>query len=133
MSQIAIENLTSTGIGIGVSKLRELANRTMGIDGLIPLWFGEPDVPTPGFIMDAAEKSMRDGATTYTEGLGKPWLREAISQYMSDLYRAQIDVDRIAVTASGTNAVNLAFQLLMETGDRVVTTSPSFPTIHSPS
>ena len=113
MNLSANHNLNSTGAQIGVSKLRELANRTMGIEGLVPLWFGEPDVTTPGFIMDAATRSMRDGATTYTEGLGKPWLRKALADYMSDLYGASIEPNRIAVTASGTNAVNLAFQLLI--------------------
>ena len=129
MTSSAISNLKSTGLNIGVSKIRELANRTMGTEGLIPLWFGEPDVPTPDFIMDAAEKSMRDGRTTYTEGLGKLWLREAISAYMTKLYGNSIETKRIAVTVSGTNAVNLAFQLLMEAGDRVVTTTPSFATL----
>ncbi len=125
----ASTDLSSQGLSIPVSKLRKLANTTMGAEGLIPLWFGEPDIPTPDFICEAAHQSMAAGNTYYTEGLGKPFLREAIAEYMSDLYRNTIGIDRIAVTVSGTNALNLAFQLLTQNGDRVVTTLPSFPTL----
>ena len=125
----ASNNLTSQGIKIPVSKLRQLANATMGTEGLIPLWFGEPDIPTPEFICEAANASLAAGNTYYTEGLGKPFLRNAIATYMSELYNNAINVNRIAITASGTNALNLAFQLLLDPGDTVVTTLPSFPTL----
>ena len=101
----------------------------MGNEDLIPLWFGEPDVSTPEFIIKSAHQAMLAGKTTYNEGLGKPWLRSGIADYMSQLYGSNISADRIAVTVSGTNAVNLAFQLLMSPGDRVVTTTPAFPTL----
>lgn len=125
----AISGLESKGLTIPVSRLRELANRTMGVEGLIPLWFGEPDVATPDFIVEPAQEAMLAGKTFYTEGLGKPWLREAIATYMSGLYATSIAMDRIAVTVSGSNAVNLACQLLLNPGDRFLTTSPSFPTL----
>ncbi len=125
----AIDGLQSTGRSIPISRIRELANPHMGNKNLIPLWFGEPDVTTPQFIIEPAHQAMLDGKTTYNEGLGKPWLREAIAQYMTGLYSTSITDDRIAITVSGTNAVNLAFQLLMSPGDKMVTTSPSFPTL----
>lgn len=98
-------------------------------EDLIPLWFGEPDVSTPEFIIEPAYEAMLAGKTTYNEGLGKSWLRSGIANYMSDLYGSNISDDRIAITVSGTNAVNLAFQLLMSPGDHVVTTTPAFPTL----
>lgn len=125
----AASGLASKGLNIPVSKLRELANSSMGTEGLIPLWFGEPDLPTPEFICNAANQSMAEGRTYYTEGLGKPYLRKAIADYMTGLYGSRIETDRIAVTVSGTNALNLAFQLLMNVGDKMVTTLPSFPTL----
>ena len=36
------------------SKIREVANLGTGMDGVIPLWFGEPDRSTPDFINRAA-------------------------------------------------------------------------------
>ena len=32
------------------SKIRAIANASLGLEGLIPLWFGESDLPTPEFI-----------------------------------------------------------------------------------
>ncbi len=125
----ATQMLTSKGLDIAVSQTRSLANSCMNIEDILPLWFGEPDVSTPEFIREAANRSMAEGNTFYTEGLGKPFLRTAIAKYMSALYNNTINLDRIAITASGTNALNLAFQLLMNSGDKMVTTMPSFPTL----
>ena len=36
------------------SKIREIANAGMGDPGVLPFWFGEPDLVTPQFIRDAA-------------------------------------------------------------------------------
>ena len=129
MNKTAKTDLSSRGLEIPVSPTRAFANQAMGTDSLIPLWFGEPDVPTPSFICEAANASMVAGNTYYTEGLGKPWLRQAIAEYMSHFYAAQVLPERIAVTVSGTNAINLAFQLLLEKDDRVATTLPAFPTL----
>ncbi len=125
----AIDGLESKGLRVRGSATRELANSAMGRENLIPLWFGEPDVPTPDFICEAAANSMRQGETFYAEGLGKPFLRSSIAGYQSGLYQNAIDMERVAVTLSGGNALNLAFQLLLNDGDRVVTTVPAFPNL----
>ena len=49
--------------------------------GLIPLWVGEGDMPTPGFICDAATRSLAAGETFYTYQRGIPELREALARY----------------------------------------------------
>jgi hypothetical protein len=36
------------------SKIREVANAGAGLSGVIPLWFGEPDIVTPEFVRAAA-------------------------------------------------------------------------------
>ncbi|MCC3862427.1 pyridoxal phosphate-dependent aminotransferase [Pseudemcibacter aquimaris] len=125
----AIDGLESKGLRLNGSATRELANATMGRDNIIPLWFGEPDVSTPDFICKAAAGSLEHGETFYSEGLGKPFLREAIAKYQSGLFKNTIGTDRIAVTLSGGNALNLAFQLILNDGDKVVTTIPAFPNL----
>ena len=40
------------------SKIREVAALGMGKPGVIPLWFGEPDLPTPDFINRAASQAL---------------------------------------------------------------------------
>jgi aspartate aminotransferase len=99
----------------------------MGRQDVLPFWFGESDQPTPSFIREAAIASLRGGETFYSENLGRPYLRQAISTYLTDLHRLPIGVDRIAVTSSGVSALMLASQLLVAPGDHVVTVTPLWP------
>ena len=125
----ATDQLASKGVQLAPSITRLLANDAMGKEGLIPLWFGEPNLPTPEFICRAASQSLEAGETFYTEGLGRPFLRQGIAEYMTELYRRPISDKRIAVTVSGGNAINLAFQALLEPGDKVATLVPAFPNL----
>jgi aspartate/methionine/tyrosine aminotransferase len=99
----------------------------MGREDVLPFWFGESDQPTPSFIREAGIASLYEGETFYSENLGRPYLRQAISTYLTDLHSQAIGMDRIAVTASGNAALMLASQLLVEPGDRVVAVTPLWP------
>jgi aspartate aminotransferase len=109
------------------SLVRAVANTAMGREDVLPFWFGESDQPTPSFIREAAITSLRAGETFYAENLGRPYLREALSTYLTDLHHCAIATDRIAVTASGNSALMVASQLLLTPGDRVVTVTPLWP------
>lgn len=114
---------------LGISKIREVANAGMGLEGLIALWYGEPDLPTPDFICRAAAEAMAAGSTFYTENLGITELREALSDYLTALHGRTIGTDRIAVTASGMSATNLVQQVLTDPGDNVVVSAPVWPNL----
>ena len=111
------------------SRIREVANSAMGRSDVLPFWFGESDLPTPSFIRDAAAASLSAGETYYTQNLGRPWLREAIARYLTDLHGQPIDDERVAVSGSGVSALMLANQLIVEPGDRVVAVTPLWPNI----
>ena len=51
-----------------------------GREGLIPLWAGEGDLPTPSFISDAAASSLAAGETFYTWQRGIPELRAELAR-----------------------------------------------------
>ena len=127
----ATSGLESRATNVPESIIRKLANASMHRPDLISLWFGESDLETPDFIKNAAIKAIQMGESFYSEGLGRPFLREAIAKYTTDLYRVDIPSDRIAVTLSGLNALNLAFQCVLEEGDLVVTPTPTWPNILS--
>ena len=99
------------------------------VDGVIGLWAGEPDVPTPHFICAAAEKALNAGETFYTHNRGIPPLRAAIADYLKALYGVSVADERIAVTSAGMNAVQLVCQALIDPGDRAVVVTPSWPNI----
>jgi aspartate aminotransferase len=111
------------------SKIREVSRAGMGRADVLPLWFGEPDRPTPDFICEAAARALKEGHTFYTPNRGIPELREALASYMSDLYNRAVDRERITVTASGMNAIMIAMQCLVDPGDNVVITTPLWPNI----
>ncbi len=111
------------------SKIGEVANLGRGDPDIIPLWFGEGDLVTPPFVVEAAEKALREGKTFYTWQRGIPELREAIAAYQSRLYGISCAADRVTVTGSGMQAILLACQLLCDAGDNVVAISPVWPNI----
>jgi aspartate aminotransferase len=57
------------------SRIRELAEIAMGMDGVLRLYFGESNLPTPDYIKRAAVDAMENGYTFYTENAGLPSLR----------------------------------------------------------
>ncbi|MSP68205.1 MAG: aminotransferase class I/II-fold pyridoxal phosphate-dependent enzyme [Alphaproteobacteria bacterium] len=111
------------------SEIREIAHRGMGVAGVIPLWFGESDTPTPDFIVRAATEAMQAGKTFYTQNRGIPELRDALAAYHAKLHGTGFGAERITVTASGMNAIMVAMQCLMEPGDNLVIPAPLWPNV----
>ena len=52
----------------------------MSMDGVLRLYFGESNLPTPDYIKRAALDAMAGGYTFYTENAGLPSLRRAVAQ-----------------------------------------------------
>ncbi len=111
------------------SPIVEVFRSGFGMEGLIPMWAGEPDVPTPQFICDAAAKALHAGKTFYSYNRGLPELRAAIAAYLHRLYGVTMADDRIAFTLSGMNAVMQVAQATVNPGDNVVAITPSWPNI----
>ena len=113
--------------GLGESLIRAIAEDNMGRDGVIPLWFGEPDTPTPDFIKQAAVRALEANHVFYTQNRGIPPLREAIAGYAARLHDRPMETERITVTASGMSAIMLTSQAIVAPGDNVVAVGPIWP------
>jgi aspartate/methionine/tyrosine aminotransferase len=111
------------------SKIREVANAGIGRKDILPLWFGEPDMPTPDFIIEAGKAALDARDTFYQPNAGIRPLRETIAAYMTGLYGQDFDADNIVISGSGMNALMVAAQCIIEPGDAVVTTAPSWPNL----
>ena len=111
------------------SLIRKLANTAIGRADVIPLWFGEPDKPTPQFIRQAAKDALDEGQTFYQPNLGIIELRQALATYMNGLYGTKLSSDNICVTPSGMTALALALQCIVAEGDAVVIPSPVWPNL----
>jgi len=117
--------------GLKETKIVEVALLAYGDPAVIPLWFGEGDLPTPGFINRAAKAALDAGQTFYTWQRGIPELREAIADYTRRLYAIDCGVDRITVTGSGMQAIQVVAQAAVDPGDNVVVLGPVWPNILS--
>src|SRR5699024_1514752 len=72
---------------------------------VIGLGAGEPDFNTPEYIIEAAEKAMREGLTKYTPSGGITELKKAIIQKFELDNDLKYGVDEIIVTAGAKHAL----------------------------
>lgn len=94
---------------------------------IIHMEVGEPDFPTPELIANAAVNAIKSGKTKYTEALGLPELRQAISAFYRKRYGVSVPASRIAVTNGASGALNLAFACLADPGSEWLLTDPGYP------
>jgi aspartate aminotransferase len=98
---------------------------------IINLGIGQPDFPTPGHIVEAAIKALRDGHHGYTPATGILPLREAVA---ADLHRRlDVDVspDLIMVVPGGKVTMFMAILMFGEPGADILYPDPGFPIYRS--
>ncbi|MGB9456088.1 MAG: pyridoxal phosphate-dependent aminotransferase [Bryobacteraceae bacterium] len=121
-------NVASSVERVPYSRIRELADIAMSMDGVLRLYFGESNLPTPDYIKDAAVRAMREGYTFYTENAGLPSLRRAIAESYRKLHQVEIDPNgEIVITASGVQALNVAIRSTLDPGDEALLLTPAWP------
>jgi aspartate/methionine/tyrosine aminotransferase len=94
---------------------------------VISMSVGEPDFTAPDLVARAAMDAIARGATQYTESLGLPALREAISAHYARACGLDISPQRIVVTAGASAGLLLACAALVAEGDEVLMPDPSYP------
>ena len=110
------------------SRIRELAEIAMSMDGVLRLYFGESNLPTPDYIKRAAVEAMADGFTFYTENAGLPSTRCALADYYRKLQGVEIDpATEIVITASGVQALNVSIRCALDPGDEALVLTPAWP------
>lgn len=93
----------------------------------ISLGVGEPDFDTPSHMVQEGVRSLQEGRTFYTANAGLLELREKISEYLS--FRNKVTYDpktEVVVTVGGSEAIDLALRIFVDTGDEVIIPQPSF-------
>jgi len=98
---------------------------------VIHLEIGEPDFPTPGHIVEAAEAGLRAGHTHYVAAPGTPRLREAVSAYLERNGRLRVPPERVVVTPGAKPIMFFTILATCEPGDEVLLPDPGFPMYES--
>jgi len=124
-----LSSLSPRALSAPESGIVEVITYARGQEGLIPLWAGEGDLPSPDFVNQAASQALLGGETFYTWQRGIPELREALSRYYTRHFDKTLSSDHFYVTGSGMHAIMLAVQALTNPGDELIYLSPSWPNI----
>jgi len=134
-------------LGMGASKSRLSArisaiteSATLAVDAkakamraagrpVIGFGAGEPDFPTPGYIVEAAQRACAEPRFhKYSPTPGLPELREAIAAKTARDSGLTVQPSQVLVTNGGKQAVYQAFATLLDPGDEVLLPAPYWTT-----
>ena len=100
----------------------------MSMDGVLKLYFGESNLPTPEFIKRAPKKPWRMASRSTPRMPVCLRLRKALARYYQELHAVEIDpASEIVVTASGVQALHLAIRCVLDPGDEALVLTPAWP------
>jgi aspartate/methionine/tyrosine aminotransferase len=122
-----INGLSARALHAPESGITEIVAHARLKEGLIPLWVGEGDLPTPDFIREAGMAALQAGETFYTWQRGIPELRDALARYHEKHFGRRFAVEDFLITGSGMQAIQLALQAIAGAGDEIVYFSPAWP------
>jgi len=90
---------------------------------------GEPDFPTPDYIVEAAAAACRDPRWhRYTPAAGLPDLREAVAAKTARDSGYEVQAAQVMITNGGKQAVYEGFAALLDPGDEVIVIAPYWTT-----
>jgi aspartate/methionine/tyrosine aminotransferase len=107
---------------------RAAALRAEGKD-VIGFGAGEPDFPTPGHIVAAAQAACADPVNhKYSPASGLPELREAVAKKTFHDSGYDVDPAQVVITNGGKGAVFGGFAAILDPGDEVLLPAPYWVT-----
>ena len=107
--------------------MKAAAERERQGKDVIHLEVGQPSTGAPRLALEAAQRAMANNPLGYTDALGTPALRAAISDHYKRVYRVDVPPARIVVTTGSSGAFLLAFLAAFDAGDRVAIAEPGYP------
>jgi aspartate/methionine/tyrosine aminotransferase len=90
---------------------------------------GEPDFPTPGYVVDAAQRACAEPKNhRYTPAGGLPELKQAVADKTRRDSGYDVAASQVLITNGGKQAVYEAFATLLDPGDEVLLPAPYWTT-----
>ena len=125
-----VASLTPTAVNTILTEVREAQANGASI---VSLMRGEPDLPTPTPIVEAAALALAHGRTGYPDNRGEPALRDAVAAKLARDNDLTYDPDtEILVTTGATFGIHAALQVLVSPGDDVLIPDPVYDAYRSP-
>ena len=108
------------------NKSRELKSQGKPVIGF---GAGEPDFPSPDYVVDAAIKAASDPKNhKYSPAAGLESLRQIIAKTTKDYSGFEINSDNVIVSNGGKQSILTAFLSILDPGDEVIIPAPYWTT-----
>ena len=111
-----------------LAKANKLASEGKSI---INLGIGQPDFATPEHIVEAGIKALKDGHHGYTQSIGIPKLREAVSNDILKRHNVNVSANNILIVPGGKVIIFFSAMLLGEENKEILYPNPGFPIYES--
>ena len=98
---------------------------------IINLGIGQPDFKTPGHIVEAGIKALRDGHHGYTPANGIAPLREAVAADLKRRHGTDVNPDNVVVVPGGKPTMYFAIMMFGQPGVEIMYPNPGFPIYES--
>ncbi|MBL4833921.1 MAG: pyridoxal phosphate-dependent aminotransferase [Pseudomonas sp.] len=113
-------------MAIPVPGIRKMVNMAASMEDVIHLSIGQPDLPAPENVVNAAVEALRAGQTGYTMDAGLPELLDSLAVYYSNRYQRKLTPDNIMITTGATEALYLALTAVSAPGRHFIVPDPAF-------
>src|SRR6478672_10192273 len=112
----------------GTRQRYDLLERAESMTGVIALGRGDPDLPTPEHIVEAAKRAIDQGLVDrVSDAAGLPELRRAIAGKLLRENGVEVDQARgVVVTTGGQEGLFLLVQAILEPGDEILVPDPRY-------
>ena len=107
--------------------VRRIYDKAKEYESVVDLTLGDPDIPTPQIVKDAAARALSENKTKYTANAGITELRRAISDDVLKRTGLTYAPDEIAVTAGAMGGLYLTAASILDPGDEMIILEPHWP------
>jgi aspartate aminotransferase len=125
------ENLKRLGTETAFEVLARAAELQRQGKDVINLGIGQPDFQTPGHIVEAAIKALRDGHHGYTPAQGILPLRESVAKDLHRRHGVEVSPDDIVIMPGGKPTMFFAVLMFGQPGAEIMYPDPGFPIYRS--
>ena len=119
--------LSKKAVSLAPSGIRKFFDIVSEMEDAISLGVGEPDFDTPWRVREEGIYSLERGRTFYTSNAGLKELKIEISRYLERTIHVTYNhASEVLVTVGGSEAIDLAFRAMLDSGDEVLIPQPSY-------
>lgn len=104
----------------------EAMKRKQAGEAIIPLSIGDPDFPTPSYIIEGVIDALKKERTHYSDSAGEMSLRSALAELESRVTGKRIEPRQFSIFNGATSAIHATLSAIANPGDNIVTCQPTY-------